>query len=359
MTVLFLTRKYPPSTGGMELFAYDLNKALSAKIKTSLVKWGGSNKALPVVLPLLFFKSLHRLAAGGIDVIHVQDGLLAPMGWLLSKLSRKPYVVVVHGLDLTFGNPLYQMTAPRFVAKANVIFCNSNATAEVAVAHKVPAEKIVVTPLAVDDKIYGKASRADLLRRLQLPENSQILITVGRLVRRKGVAWFVSEVLPGLVQHYPNLVYIVVGEGKQRETIQNAITQSGMTNHVKLLGRVTDDLYEAAYNGADIFVMPNVPVANNIEGFGLVALEAALCELPVVAANTEGIKDAVSNGENGVLVEAKDVNGFQQMISHFLSSPNDAKQFGKQARQFTLAHYQWDKIADRYFDVYKNLQKRR
>jgi glycosyltransferase involved in cell wall biosynthesis len=355
MKVLFISRKFPPSVGGMELFAYDLHTALSAKIDTTLVKWGGSNKALPFVYPLLFFKSLHHLAKGGIDIIHIQDGMLSPLGWLLSKLSRKPYTVVIHGLDITFGNPLYQAVVPRAVRRASEVFCISQAAADEAAKRGVPREKLIVIPLAVDDKLYGKATRADLRERLQLAADSQLLLTVGRLVKRKGVAWFIAGVLPELVKQFPNLIYLVVGEGPNRPEIEEAIAKTKLTNHVRLLGRVKDDLYEAAYNGADIFVMPNVPVPNNIEGFGLVVLEAALCELPVVGAETEGIQDAVANGKNGILVPVQDVRAFNHYISHFLSNPADAKAFGKHSRIFTLDNYQWDSIADRYIEVYKSL----
>jgi len=342
----------------MELFAYDLHTALSNKVDTQLVKWGGSNKALPIVYPLLFFKALHHLAKGGIDVIHIQDGLLAPLGWLLSKLSRKPYTVVIHGLDITFGNPVFQAIAPRMVAKAAVVFCISQAAADEAAARGVARDKLLVIPLAVDDRLYGKATRADLLQSLQLAGDSQLLLTVGRLVKRKGVAWFIANVLPGLVAKHPKLVYLVVGDGAERETIEKTVTETAMGDHVRLLGRVKDQLYEAAYNGADIFVMPNIPVPNNIEGFGLVVLEAALCELPVVAAETEGITDAVSNGDNGTLVPVQDVAAFTAAIDGLLNDPAVAKQFGRQARQFTLAHYQWTSIAERYVEAYKNLPKR-
>lgn len=359
MKVLFITRKYPPSIGGMQLFAHELYTALSAKTNMQLIKWGGSNKALPLVYPLLFFKGLHHLAKGGVDVIHIQDGLLAPAGWLLSKLSRKPYTVVIHGLDITFANPLFKVLAPRAVARAAAVFCISQAAADEAAARGVPREKLLVIPLAVEDKLYGRASRDNLLQQLDLPHDSQMLLTVGRLVKRKGVAWFITAVLPQLVQQYPRVVHLVVGEGSERPVIEAAITAAGMADHVRLLGRVTDQLYEAAYNGADVFVMPNIPVPNNLEGFGLVVLEASLCAVPVVAAATDGITDAVSNGHNGLLVPVQDAAAFAQTIGQLLNDPVAAKQFGQQSRAFTLAHYQWPAIAERYLEVYKNLQSRR
>jgi glycosyltransferase involved in cell wall biosynthesis len=101
--------------------------------------------------------------------------------------------------------------------------------------------------------------------------------------------------------------------------------------------------------------MPNINVPGDIEGFGLVLLEASTCALPVVAADTEGIRDAVVDGKNGVLVPSGDAAAFQHEIGRFLADPAGAKQFGAESRDFTLATYQWDKIADRYIEQYQRL----
>jgi phosphatidylinositol alpha-1,6-mannosyltransferase len=357
MKVLFITRKYPPSTGGMELFAYELHAALAARIDTRLVKWSGAGRlrAVLVALPVLAARSTVALSRGGIDIIHAHDGVVAPVGYILSRIFRKPFVVVVHGLDLTYRNRLFRTIVPWAVRRAGAVFCISQAAATEARKHGVAEEKIHVVPLAVNDKLYGKASRADLLKQLQLPSESQLLLTVGRLVKRKGVAWFIDSVMPDLAKQYPNLVYLVVGEGTERPSIEAAITRNGLEGRVRLLGKVTDNLYEAAYNGANVFVMPNIKVAGDLEGFGLVLLEASLCALPVVASDMEGIRDAVAEGRNGVLVSPGDTAAFSKQIARFLDDPAYAKQFGKAGRDFTLANYQWNKTAARYIDVYKKL----
>jgi phosphatidyl-myo-inositol dimannoside synthase len=147
----------------------------------------------------------------------------------------------------------------------------------------------------------------------------------------------------------------VIGEGPQRPAIRAAIDKHGLQRHVRLLGRAADDLYAAAYNGADVFVMPNIMVPGDMEGFGLVLLEAALCALPVVAADMEGIRDAVADGRNGRLVPSSDAIGFQKSIRHFLDDPAAAKKFGRQSRDYTLQHYRWDTVAGHYLDIYKKL----
>src|SRR5579884_1054396 len=101
MKVLFITRKYPPAVGGMELFAYELSQALAVKTEVRLVKWSGYGRLRAVLwaLPSLFVRSFWDLLTHKTDVIHAHDSLLAPIALVLSRLFRKPFVVVVHGLD--------------------------------------------------------------------------------------------------------------------------------------------------------------------------------------------------------------------------------------------------------------------
>jgi glycosyltransferase involved in cell wall biosynthesis len=355
MHILFVSRKFPPSVGGMEQFAYDLSTSLAAKTEVTAVTWGGQGrlKAVLVALPYLFVRSFLVIFRQDIDIIHVNDGVMAPIGYLLSKLFDKPFVVVIHGLDITYTNPLFKAVVPWAVRRAEAVFCISQAAAEQVSRHGIASERIVTVPLAVQDTIHKKSNRDEALRRMDLPEDSKLLLTVGRLVERKGVAWFITSVLPGLAEQYPELIYLVVGEGEGRPAVEAAIQNTQMDKHVHLLGRVEDDLYEAAYNGANIFVMPNIEVPGDIEGFGLVVLEASLCELPVVAAGIEGIKDAVIDGQNGMLVPSGDAIAFQQRIGELLADPAAARKFGKKSRQYTLKHYQWDAIAERYIGVYK------
>ncbi len=344
----------------MEQFAYSLSQSIAAKTDTKLVTWGGTGrrKAVLIALPYLSLRAFVALSLGDIDIIHVNDGLMAPTGYLLSRLFHKPYVVVIHGLDMTYRNRLFEALVPAAVRHASKVYCISQATAEEARKHGVPDDKIIVEPLAVQDDIFQKSSRSELLSKLGLPDDSQTLLTVGRLVKRKGVAWFIENALPELVRQFPQIIYLVLGEGEQRATIEATIQKAGLADHVRLLGKADDDLYRAAYNGADIFVMPNIEVPGDMEGFGLVVLEAALCELPVVAAGTEGISDAISDGQNGYLVPSGDTVAFQDRISQLLLNPARAKQFGGRSRIFTLKNYRWDKIATSYIEGYQQVLNR-
>jgi phosphatidylinositol alpha-1,6-mannosyltransferase len=361
MTVLFITRKFPPSTGGMENFTYDLYMALRQKMSLRLIKWGGSNKYLPVVLPYFFVKGCVMLLRGGIDAVHVQDGLLAPLGFVLSRLFGTPFTIIIHGLDITHKNPLYQAVIPFFVRKASIVFCVSHATATEVSKRGIPASKIKVIPLGISDA--GLAPHAEMRQKLEetygVSAQAPVLLTVGRLVKRKGVAWFVANVMPELVKTMPQVVYLIAGSGdaENKAHIEQAIAQHRLADNVRLLGRVDDESITVLYNGADIFVQPNIAVPGDIEGFGRVLLEASLCELPVVAAGIEGIKDAISSGNNGILVKSEDVPEFVHEISKLAGDRTKARNFGRQSRAYTLAHFGWEGIASQYVAGFMTLKK--
>jgi len=340
----------------MELLAYELYTALSERVETRLVKWGGSNALLPVVLPLLALRSCGILLTTRIDVIHTQDGLLSPLGFVLAKLFSKPWVVVIHGLDITYQRRLYQKIVPSMVRRADAVICISQAAADACQLRGVSKDKITIIPLAVVDHWQPAAERSVLLKQLDLPVDAQLLLTVGRLVKRKGVAWFVDAVMPDLVKAHPHLMYLVVGEGDEQSAIEAAIARHQLDNHIRLLGRVSDDVRTAVYHAADIFVMPNIEVPGDIEGFGLVLLEATTFSLPTVAADIQGIRDAVTDGENGLLLQTQDAKAFQKHINEWLNNPSAARGFGAQARQFTLDTFQWEKLVVRYIELYQNLQ---
>lgn len=365
MKVLFMTRRFPPSVGGMERYAFDIYTALTKQPNTqvSLVKWGGKNKWLHVaLLPVFFVWGFWFLATRKVDVIHAHDGVMSAVGYCLKLIFRKPLVVVLHGLDITYANPLFKLIVPRAIARADRVICVSSATRDEAIKRGIDPAKATVITLGVDDVLFmndKKAARQHIVRSLNLDADLQILLSVGRLVKRKGVAWFVGEVVPDLVQKFPKLVLLISGDGDERAAIEQIINERKLTSHVYLLGRTSDDMRRNLYNGADVFVMPNVTVPGDMEGFGLVLAEAATCELPVVAAGIEGIRDAVKDGENGYLVASKDKGAFVTKLSELLADPRKAQAFGKKARLYTLANYQWSIIAGQFTDEYRKLSKKR
>lgn len=353
-----MARKFPPSVGGMERYAADLHEALAKQADVSLIKWGGSNKYLPLVLPWFFIKACYLLMTKKVDVIHIQDGLQAPIGATLKLLFRKPLCIVAHGLDITFENKLYQKVIPAMLRRADYVFCISNAARDEVIKRGIPADKAVFHALGMNDTIYNgdkQASRLRLIEKLKIADDSKIILSTGRLVKRKGVDWFINNIFPDILKSNGKAFFAISGDGEDRSRIEASVSRLKLEKSVAVLGRTDDAFLKDLYNGADIFVMPNIRVEGDMEGFGLVLLEAALCELPIVATGIEGINDAIENNKNGILVPENDKETFTRQTLSFLNDNALAAKFGKAARQYTLEHNNWSTIAQQYIKVYQRL----
>jgi phosphatidylinositol alpha-1,6-mannosyltransferase len=344
---LFVSRKYPPSRGGMETAAVSLYSALEQQrgSRVELIKYGWPNRLLPLSVPLLFVRSLWHARGGRAANILLQDGVLAPMGVILGKLTRTPVVVIIHGLEVTHtGGALVRLMRWALPKMALLIAVSDNTAAEIRTRY--PGLAVEVVRNGVGDAIESghthAENRAEVGRFLKLPdaelESTTLLLTVGRLVPRKGVAWFVREVLPILqadtVHRY---LYFVVGTGAEHQAIADAAASAGVAESVQLLGGVEDAELRSLYGGTDVFVMPNVPVPNDVEGFGLVALEASSVGTPVVATAIDGIPDAVHDPGNGVLVPARDPEAFAAAIIALATTPPDRES----VRRYTHENFSW------------------
>lgn len=356
MNVLFITRKFPPMKGGMEKVAYGLYKFLSEIISVKLVKWDGSNKWLPLALPYFLIKSFWILFTKKIDAIYLQDGLLSPLGLIL-KMFRKPVVITIYGLDIVYKNKFYQFLIPRCIKRLDKIICISQATKQECIKRKIPEEKITVIPPGISDEFYinedKETLKSELNKKLDLKlEDKKVLLSVGRLVERKGFHWFVGNIIPKLLKQRNDFVYLIAGDGIFRGRIKNAIANNGLEDYVIMPGKVDDEVLKLLYSASDILVMPNIKVKGDMEGFGIVALEAASCGVPVVASNLEGIRDAVIEGENGFLVEQKNISEFSDKIIDLLSNKDLRETIGRRARKVTEERFSWEKISKLYLESF-------
>ena len=359
MKVLFVTRKFPPHVGGMERAAGELHEHLSQISEVKLIKWGGSNRLLLLILPYFLLYAIWIRLTSHVDCVYLQDGLLAPIGLVL-KLLRKPVVITVHGLDITYRNRAYQIVIPRCLKRLDRVVCISDATAQECVSRGVPREKTVMISWGVSDRFRVDGGKAALRERIATEfgvrlAGEKLLFSVGRVVERKGFHWFVQEVMPMLLKEKACVKYVIAGDGEFRKELERVISRSGLGEYVILLGKVEDDALRLAYSAADIFVMPNIHVPGDMEGFGLVALEASSSGLPVVASDMEGINKAVTDGENGFLVERGDARGFVDIILGLLRDEVRCGEVGRRGREFTLRNHGWETCAKRYLEEFQTV----
>ena len=343
--ILFITRNYPPKVGGLEKYSFHLIEAFAAAMPTHRITLSKSKRHLLWFLPFSFVKGLFIVSQYSIPRIHLCDGLLAPVGLILKILTGARVSVTIHGLDITYNNRLYRRLIPRCVARLDRIVCVSHATLdELLKRAPVLPENCIVIPNGIKpDEMYLPGPRKELQRKFEKMthlnlSNRKIVLTVGHLVKRKGAQWFVDKVMPELPEEY---LYLVAGEGPERDVIAKAIVNCGLKHRVFLLGEISHECRNILYNLADILVMPNITVPNDIEGFGIVAIEAGTSGLPVVASNVQGIRDAVIHGKTGYLVGEKDVAGFVRRITEM----NLEKE---KIRNIVNDAFSWEKVSEEY-----------
>ncbi|MFC5380253.1 glycosyltransferase family 4 protein [Aquipuribacter nitratireducens] len=368
--MLFVTRKFPPQTGGMETLAKDTFDALLAGgSRVTLLRNVRSDWHSWWWLPLTLWRMhqvLRRSGAERPDVVLLGDALMNAVGTWLLRLHRMPHATMVMGLDVTFDSSVYRKIVVRHLRAAPLIIAISDATARAVRAAGVEDEHLRVLRLSVvppDDMAPREVARAELRRRFDVPDDTVVLVTVGRLVRRKGVAWFAAQVLPAVTRPTPDrqdglrLVHLVAGAGPAEDRIRRVARSKGLEGTVRLLGRVDDPTRELLLRGADLFVQPNIHVYGDMEGFGLVNVEAAVRDLPVLAADIDGIPDAVVDGETGWLVTSQDAPRWRRRLREVLADPDalatQGRRFGATARDL----YSADRFAATLHDLLEGVAR--
>jgi glycosyltransferase involved in cell wall biosynthesis len=347
-SVLFVTRSYPPVVGGMEMLSYNLTTSIGKITKTRVIANTRGKKYLPVFVVTAFFEALS--CANQFDIIHIGDPVLSKLAWLIKKLTKKPVVIEVHGLDILYKSKIYQWYLSLFFRNADSYICISNHVQKILHDKFSNLKSIVITPGVHDEFYRSSVAKKDLQPILGFdPSNKKIILTTCRLVERKGVAWFVEHVMPKLPN---NMLYIIAGRGPEQEKITHLIKKLHLEDKVYFVGGVSKENLALLYNSADIFIMPNIAVSNDAEGFGLVALEASSCGTPVIASPIEGITDAVIEGKNGWLAQEKNPESFSELIMNHI---DDKQNISESVRQFVLQNYNWQNIAQQYLDVFKAL----
>ena len=345
--ILFITRNYPPQIGGLETYSYQLIKHFEEHHSVSKIILGKPKNHLLWFLPYALLDAVRIIIQGKVRRVHLCDGFLSMVGVVLKSLLSVNVSVTIHGLDITYRNVFYQGVIPQCAAWLDRIICVSRYTQTECVRRGIPNTKCVVIPNGVNSAEFEIAASRDDCRRYfekQVGASLQgktILLTIGRLMPRKGVAWFVKEVMPRLDGSY---LYLVVGDGPEFKLISSVVRQFRLENRVFLMGRVSGDTRNMLLYASDVFIMPNVQIEGDIEGFGIAALEAGCCGLPVIASNVQGLRDAVIDKRTGFLIEPGDVNGFVQKIVNMNLERN-------RVRSLVVETFEWQKVFQCYREV--------
>lgn len=381
MRVLFISHSLPPedrpmaNVGGMQRVALKLHEALSAKAdeRAGLVydsvllrsPWRTLHFKVPFFLGYAAWRIARAVWQDDVDMILFSSMVTATLSVPLRPFLPRTQVkmgAITHGLDVTTPFRPYQWFVPKVFDALDAVLPVSRATREACLQRKAAPETLRVVPNGIDVERFEKpgdrtAARKSLKEALgppvpPPPPDALLLCSVGRQVKRKGTAWFINTVMPQLPT---DVHYWVAGEGPQDSAIEAAIDRHNLHPRVRQLGRISNDHLRHLYRGADLFIMPNIPVENDLEGFGIVLLEAGQAGTPAIAARLDGIQDVITEGVNGHLVSPRDSEAFVQAIETYRSSPNALNEAAERAVAHTESTFGWPAVADTYVSVLSHL----
>jgi len=380
MKMLLITSVFPPQTGGSGRWFWEIYRRLPreqvvivagehprqaefdrshdltvVRMRLSLPTWGtfnprgfcgyaGRYRAIRRVL------KQHRIA-------QVHCGTLLPEGWiawLLKRTTGLGYLCYVHGEELNIGAHSRELgwMMRRVLRGAQRIIANSRNTAQL-LEHNwhVPADRIAILHPGVDAERFIPAARCPDARRSLGWDDRTVVLTVGRLQKRKGQDQLIRA-LPAIRRTVPDVLYAIVGEGEERGNLESLVRDRALSHHVRFHGELNDDDLVHCYQQCDLFALPNREVDGDIEGFGMVLLEAQACGKPVIAGASGGTAETLSPGETGLLVHAEDPANLAQTIAPLLEDEPRRRRMGAAGRRWVEDQFEWASLSRRAGELF-------
>jgi phosphatidylinositol alpha-1,6-mannosyltransferase len=384
MEVLFITHKYPPSIGGMEKQSYELINGTAKHFKVHSLIYDSRVSRVRFLITAPFRARAIIKKNPGISIIHTNDGLMGFFAVFIKRFTHRPVLATLHGLEVVIPSNIFQNLIVSRYKKLDGVIAVSRATADECLKRGFDPMKVFVVRNGVDTEMSlikkKPGYRRVLSKKLGIDlESKKILVSIGRSVRRKGFSWFIKHVMPGLnddivyLQIGPpqphikkinfllnllpdrlsHLVSLVFALGVDEIEVHQAMSRPDVRGRAYYLGKLPFQDMVQILKSADLYVMPNIKVFGDAEGFGLVALEASINGLPVIASAIEGITCAVIDGRNGFLVQHENPMAWIKNIHRLLSDTEALRRFGESAMQYTIDNYSWKRMVEGYIDVFK------
>lgn len=362
-STLLITNDFGPRAGGIESFVIGLLERMPKSQVVVYTSMQGDTKSydadwfnsfgvkvirdrskilLPTPRVVRTLQSLIRQE--GIE--NIWFGAAAPLGvsarWL-KKAGASNVVALTHGHEVWWARIWPFSWAISEIAKQSNHLTYLGEFTKAAMIKRVgDRNKLVRVAPGIDTEHFKPVSAAQLREELQLAHRPTI-VTVGRLVHRKGQDRLL-EALPRIIKEIPDVALVFVGEGPHRQQLDNLVKKLGLQNHVYFIGRIQFSELPKYICVGDVFAMPSRSrfFGLEVEGLGIVYLEASACGLPVIAGASGGAPDAVIAGETGLVVDGNNLEEIAQSCINLLKSRELRDQMGKNGRAWVIDNWRWE-----------------
>ncbi len=381
MRVLFLSPDFPPKSGGVAVFVHNLclqlsrlghqvdvltrrqdnGRGINAKQSYRVYRYSEYRRLsslAPVTRTLLLYQKnrYDMVFLGHFTTTHALGVLI------LHKLWNVPFTILSHGNDVfrySIHTKTDEIVAKLLFRNTAMILANSCFTADRIREIGYRGELEVLNP-GVDHVVFRPGiDTTELCRKHEL-NGRWVMLTVARLTAKKNVDG-VLRALRKVIAQVPNVSYIVAGDGDERKQLEHQCDELGLRRSVCFLGNIENSQLPALYCASDLYVMPSyeVKASGDIETFGISYVEANACALPVIGGRSGGIRDAVIDGETGLLVDPQNVDEIASAIVRLLTDKELTKQLGENGRRRVEQELSWEKVGDRFERYLKQVQKKR
>lgn len=282
-------------------------------------------------------------------------GAAAPLGILTPSLRRAGItraIATTHGHEVWWArSPGTKQLLHRIGEVTDVVTYLGEYTRErigAALSDQAQSRMVQLTP-GVDELLFRPGLDSAEIRAQLGFKDRPLIVTVGRLTPRKGQDRLI-EVLPEIRKRVKDAALVICGEGPYRARLENQIRDLNLSEHVRMVGRVPLSDLPRYLSAGQIFAMPsrNRHAGLEVEGLGIVYLEASACGIPVIAGNSGGAPDAVREGITGFVVDGEDRRALVDRIVALLEDPSLAKRMGAAGRVFVEEKWRWDEIVKQH-----------
>jgi phosphatidylinositol alpha-1,6-mannosyltransferase len=361
---LLVTNDFPPKTGGIQTYLWELWRRLPPDSFTVVTPDQPGAQAWDAAQPFAVERVNQPFLVPTAGLARRINGLIARTGAGLVLLDpvannaplvgrlNAPWGVIVHGAEVTIpaATPGGQLLIRRLLRTSQLVIAAGSYPAQTAQRAAGRPLPVVEIPPGVDTERFvplDASRRAEVRRRFDVAPDAPLVVSVSRLVPRKGMAVLV-EAAAELSRRYPDLEVIIAGEGRDHTRLQQLVATTGAP--VRLVGRVPADDLPGLLGAADVFAMlcHNRWGGLEQEGFGIVFLEAAACGVPQVAGASGGAADAVVHDHSGLVVdEPRKVAAAVDALDTLLGDAQRRVQMGEAARRRAEVSFNYDTLAHR------------
>ncbi len=377
--ILLITWNFPPKIGGMETLLYQLAHNLSSEADILVIgpysdSKEESEKKIKILRPrknglihffiFAIFNGYFQLKKENFNIIFGGSAFVSPVVFILSWIFRKKKVIYTHGLDLIYPNPIYQLLFVKLLSKFDLVFVNSQSTRFVAINRNIHPSRVKILTPGIEFSKFEEIPNTNKIKDEYDLDDNFILLSTGRLAPRKGIGEFLQHSFVKVVREFPNILYLIVGDdpteslshsANVKEGIIKIINKYHLEKNVRLLGYVKDEDLLKLYHACDIFILPAIPIIGDIEGFGIVLVEAAAAGKPVISTKIGGITDAVEDGVTGILQDPEDWDGIARLIISLINNDQLRKKLGMNGRDRAKTKFDWHSITNQYIFEISNI----